>query len=103
MQLYEQVERHDLKYPPYKPRILDQFRNAEVAEDIFAAIRQENLLIHHPYDSFAAVIEFLNAAARDRRCWPSNRRCTVWTQLAGRGRPTDRLRTRQTGGGAGGA
>jgi polyphosphate kinase len=65
MQLYEQVERHDLKYPPYKPRILNQFRNAEVAEDIFAAIRQENLLIHHPYDSFAAVIEFLNSAARD--------------------------------------
>jgi polyphosphate kinase len=65
MQLYEQVERHDLKYPAYKPRILNQFRNVEVAEDIFAAIRQENLLIHHPYDSFAAVIEFLNAAARD--------------------------------------
>jgi len=65
MQIYEQVERHDLKYPPYKARIVSPFKNAEVAEDIFAAIRQENILIHHPYDSFTSVIDFLNAAARD--------------------------------------
>ena len=64
-QLYESVERYDLKYPPYKPRLLDQFQAAELAEDIFAAIRQEDILIHHPYDSFTSVIDFLSAAARD--------------------------------------
>ena len=51
-QLYDSVERHDLKYPPYKPRLLSQFQNVKGTDDIFAAIRQEDLLIHHPYDSF---------------------------------------------------
>ncbi len=64
-QLYDSVERHDLKYPPYKPRPLAQFQNVTLAEDVFAALRQGNILIHHPYDSFAAVIDFLNASARD--------------------------------------
>ncbi len=64
-QLYDSVERHDLKYPPYKPRLLPQFQNLTGAEELFAAIRQEDLLIHHPYDSFASVIDFLNASARD--------------------------------------
>lgn len=64
-QLYDSVERHELKNPPYKQRLLPQFQNLTGAEDIFTSIRQENLLIHHPYDSFAAVIDFLNAAARD--------------------------------------
>jgi len=65
MQVYENIERYDLKYPSYKPRVINQFKDAEVAEDIFAAIRQENILIQHPYDSFSSVIDFLNAAARD--------------------------------------
>ncbi len=64
-QLYDSVERYDLKFPPYKPRPLAQFQNVTLAEDVFAAIRQGNILIHHPYDSFAAVIDFLNASARD--------------------------------------
>jgi polyphosphate kinase len=64
-QLYDSVELHDLKYPPYKPRQLVQFQDVTLAEDIFAAIRQENILIHHPYDSFSSVIDFLNASVRD--------------------------------------
>jgi len=64
-QLYESVERHELKYPAYKARTLTQFQNASSGEDIFSAIRQGNILIHHPYDSFSSVIEFLNASARD--------------------------------------
>lgn len=64
-QLYDSVERHDLKYSPYKQRLLPQFQNLESTEGIFAAIRQEDLLIHHPYDAFASVVDFLNASARD--------------------------------------
>jgi polyphosphate kinase len=64
-QVYDSVERHDLKYPRYKPRPLAQFQNVTLAEDLFAAIRQEDILIHHPYDSFSSVIDFLNASARD--------------------------------------
>ena len=64
-QLYNQVERHDLKDIPYKPRIPKAFKNAASATDIFEAIRNENILVHHPYDSFNPVVDFLNAAARD--------------------------------------
>lgn len=64
-QVYNSVELHDLKYPPYKPFVLPAFRQATSPSDIFDAIRQENLLLHHPYDSFTPVIDFLNAAARD--------------------------------------
>ncbi|MCX6065595.1 MAG: polyphosphate kinase 1 [Chloroflexi bacterium] len=64
-QLYNQVERHDLKIPAYKPRIPRVLKNSALGNDIFDAIRQGNILIHHPYDSFTPVIDFLNAAARD--------------------------------------
>lgn len=64
-QLYNQVERHDLKYPNYKPGIPHIFKNANLSSDIFDAIRQENILVHHPYDSFSPVVDFLTAAARD--------------------------------------
>lgn len=64
-QAYNSIERHDLKYPAFKQHVPKVFRNAETAEDIFEAIRQRNILIHHPYDSFSPVIDFLNASARD--------------------------------------
>lgn len=65
MQLYNNVERYDLKYPPYKPRIPKALRFIEKPGDIFETIRAGNILLHHPYDSFTPVIDFLNAAARD--------------------------------------
>lgn len=65
MQLYNSVERHDLKYPLYKPRIPKPLRFIEKPGEIFDAIRAGNILLHHPYDSFAPVLDFLNAAARD--------------------------------------
>jgi polyphosphate kinase len=65
MQLYNNVERYDLKYPPYKPRIPKALRFIEKPGDIFEIIRAGNILLHHPYDSFTPVIDFLNAAARD--------------------------------------
>ncbi|HEX2697331.1 MAG TPA: polyphosphate kinase 1, partial [Anaerolineales bacterium] len=64
-QLYDSIESRDLKYPPFKPQVVDAFKEVTVTDDIFAAIRQENILLHHPYDSFSSVIDFLNAAARD--------------------------------------
>jgi polyphosphate kinase len=64
-QLYNQVERYDLKNPSYKPGAPAVFTNAATSGDIFDAIRQENILVHHPYDSFSPVIDFLRAAARD--------------------------------------
>jgi polyphosphate kinase len=64
-QIYNSVERHDLKFPAYKPATYKRFKQNETSEDIFEAIRQENILLHHPYDSFSPVIDFLNAASRD--------------------------------------
>ena len=64
-QLYSNVERHDLKDNPYKPRVPKAFRHAATATDIFEAIRSGNILLHHPYDSFKPVVDFINAAARD--------------------------------------
>jgi polyphosphate kinase len=64
-QLYSHVERHDLKDVPYKPRVPKSLKYATSAADIFDAIKNGNILVHHPYDSFNPVVDFLNAAARD--------------------------------------
>ena len=64
-QLYNHVERHDLKDVAYKPRVPKALKYATKATDIFEAIRNGNILLHHPYDSFNPVVDFINAAARD--------------------------------------
>jgi polyphosphate kinase len=64
-QLYNSVERYDLKDVPYKPRLPKALKRVMTAADLFDAIRSENILLHHPYDSFNPVVDFLNAAARD--------------------------------------
>ncbi|NWF63588.1 MAG: polyphosphate kinase 1 [Chloroflexi bacterium] len=64
-QLYHNVERHDLKYPPYKQRTPKALKKLSEPSEIFEIIRTGNVLIHHPYDSFTPVVDFLNAAARD--------------------------------------
>ena len=61
MELYR-LERPELKDPPFTPRSPGQFRKGN---DLFAAIRQHDLLMHHPYDSFDSVVEFIRAAAHD--------------------------------------
>lgn len=53
---------NNLKDPPFNPRLPQEMaRN----EDIFALISEGDILLHHPYESFYAVIEFLNSAAQD--------------------------------------
>ncbi len=63
--LYNQVERIDLKETPYKPRIPKILKKGLLAGDIFSVVRNQNILLHHPYDSFDPVVDFLTAAARD--------------------------------------
>ena len=64
MTLY-QLERPDLKYKTFVPRIPVQFESDSEEEDIFAILRKNRILLHHPFDSFQPVIEFLRKAARD--------------------------------------
>jgi polyphosphate kinase len=62
MQLYGDVDNPKLKDPPFNPRIPAQLASAE---DIFSIIRRGDILLHRPYDSFSAVLEFVQAAAED--------------------------------------
>ena len=64
MQLY-QIDRFDLKDPPFKPVVLPVFKKMVPDGNIFNLMRNENILIHHPYDSFLPVVDFLLTAARD--------------------------------------
>ena len=57
------LDRPDLKYPPFVPALPADVEEGE--GDIFAAIRRQDILLHHPYDSFDPVVDFLDAAARD--------------------------------------
>lgn len=56
------ASRPDLLYPPIAPRIPEEFKKGR---SIFASIRQGDILLYHPYDSFAPVVDFVRAGATD--------------------------------------
>ena len=64
-QIYNNVERHELKVQSYTPALPKILKNLSEPGDFFDVIRERNVLLHHPYDSFAPVVDFLYAAARD--------------------------------------
>jgi len=60
------IDRPDLKEEPWYPVVHPRFLAAADADELFAEIRRTDILVHHPFDSFASSYEaFLRAAARD--------------------------------------
>jgi polyphosphate kinase len=60
-----QIERFDLKDTSFVPTMPAPFQGESYDGNIFAAIRKKDILLHHPYDSFIPVVDFLNSAAKD--------------------------------------
>ena len=62
--LYEETPRPDLKYPPFTPK---QVRIGHDADSLFEALRDKDVLVHHPYESYDTVVHFLDTASSDPR------------------------------------
>jgi polyphosphate kinase len=62
--IYEQVEHPELKFRPFVPR---ELRLTDKSQDLFEELRRHDVLLHHPYDSYEAVVSFIESAAEDPR------------------------------------
>jgi polyphosphate kinase len=62
--IYEQADRAELKYRPFAPR---ELRLTAKAQDLFEELRNHDVMLHHPFDSFDAVVSFVESAAKDPR------------------------------------
>lgn len=62
-QLYS-IDRPDLKYKPFSPYTPSDLQ-PRAKEDIFSVIRHDDVLLHHPFESFQPVVEFIRSAAHD--------------------------------------
>jgi polyphosphate kinase len=60
------IDRYDLKDIPFVPNLPNVIRSETYDGNIFAAIRQQDIFLHHPYDSFKPVLDFLRTASRDQ-------------------------------------
>ncbi|MGC1459771.1 MAG: polyphosphate kinase 1 [Steroidobacteraceae bacterium] len=60
--LYDLVQRPDLKYPPFTPGLP---RRLASTTDLYSVIRHKDLLLHHPFQSFTPVMDFVRQAAHD--------------------------------------
>jgi polyphosphate kinase len=60
--IYDLIQRPELKYPPYTPGLP---KGIGANHDLFEAIRARDLLLHHPFESFAPVMDLLRQAAAD--------------------------------------
>ncbi len=63
-QAIELANRPDLLNPPFSPRLPKPIKKKD---SVFTALRKQDVLLHHPFDSFRSVVDFLRAAARDTR------------------------------------
>lgn len=61
-EVYDLINRPELKYKPFVPSIPSKI---SLKSDIFEAIRKQDILLHHPYQSFAPVIDFIRQASVD--------------------------------------
>ena len=60
--VYEGANRPDLKFQPFSPR---ELRLTAKSQDLFEELRRHDVLLHHPFDSYDAVISFIQSAAED--------------------------------------
>ena len=66
MQMPDMVARPDLKFTPFHPSLPVEIRRAHIkGADLFRTIAKRDILVHHPYQSFMPVLDFLHAAATD--------------------------------------
>ena len=62
--IYEQTAHPDLKFKPFIPR---ELRLTAKSQDLFEELRRHDVLLHHPFDSYDAVVSFIESAAQDPR------------------------------------